>query len=309
MIEKEFMKRKTLEKRLEGADELIKFTQKQINDDFSFFLNLVHCKRISNLELLDTIVEIVSMYRVSIIYEYFFVDFLPNFIRNTGIGIASVLTILCKMTHCITSDLSGSTMPNIYARKLSKQNIIEVNSPLFEEIYTHSPVIMKREPFEKASYASFKLRSIITSFSPSQILKYPFVYKLESEITHSIDYIFNFFKKMLPIFIMLENKPISIIETLKSLMNVTIESTHKFSLETFCKFNLTILGFITSLKRTQKPEKRQIHHDLDLLVRKLIFFNIDYFGRSIYSKGRGPENFHISLNSVESSLRNLSRIY
>jgi len=287
--------------------------KKQIADDFNFFLNLVHSESITQLAVFDNLVEILSMYREPSLYELFFANFIPGFIRNSKLTILNIMNILENLFKSLSEDLEITNLPNFYQNIEISQSIMDTRVPLFSTIFTNNSTISEAALIPSESNS--KLSTLVDILSPSLSLKYPYRHMMEELTASCFGKILGFLDQILPIFFIIESDKTVIIKVLKLLMNIDPKSIYRIPLDIFCKYNETTLNFLMTLDNLIETSKRTLDNHqrnksfLDSLLKSLVLFNYNYFGWSIYQPGKSKDNFKISLNSALMIYNQLTQIY
>lgn len=308
---KEIMKETSLEKKKSKLDLLIVRKEKKIFEELSLLLNAVRNKKMSEMDLIDRVLLVCSMYFLPSIYKYLFTEFLPSLMKDSNsYNYDSLLIRLQRLVSKLTVPFNSSTIAyeNLYLTK-NDSSIMKLQSKLFSTIFSGKPKhtgdgYMLHELMED----NYKLSQSILSPSPSIFFSGLHSIKLESQAMKCIHYISSFMEKFLPVFFIKVSQLDNILVFFEMIFKLDQNSIRKITLHTFCQVNLSFLQFWSILRlQSDTTGTPYIQNLMKTIFERYLSFNVNYFSWTIFTSDCYKE--YNNEDSMERIITDLKSLY
>ena len=293
-------------------DRIIEEKERRIFEDMSFLLNVSRHKNLSEMDLIDRVIIICSMYCLPSVYRYFFSEFIPSLMKDAkSFNYDSLLIKIQKLISKLVIHFEGGGLnyQNLYQRPEAEESILTLGTKLFSTIYSEKQqFIGDGHMMSTLIDGSFRLSRTVSVVSPSIMLEGLHTRKLEEECLRCIHYIARFLQKFMPVFFIKVRKIENILMFFENIFRLEFGSVRKISLGTFCEINLSFLQFWAILELYSLGVNSSFIFELMRNLRERYFsFNLNYFSCSVYSFDCYKE--YNEVESIERILRHLDDLY
>jgi hypothetical protein len=278
----------------------------------SFLVNLTRQRSMTEMDLVDRIFTIISMYYIPTVYKYLFSEFIPSLMKDAStFDYDSLLIIIQKLLNKLISHFTSSSTnySNLYP-PFNEATVLKLNSSLFSTIY--------RERHQFVGDGSMMKDLIVNSFSQSRTIALTspsmhffglYTTNLELECITCIHYVARFLQQFMPVFFIKVNRMENIIMLFEIIFRLDFNTVRRMNLHIFCEINLSFLQFWSIWEIYTLPylAKEEIS-DINKRFREhFISFNLHYFSWSIYTTDCYKE--YNTIESIEKILTNLNGLY
>lgn len=269
-------------------------------------------QHIGEMEMMDRVLEILSMYRLPSIFKYVFSKFIPMLMKDSKHfyydGFLLILqTVLRKLVHIF--DAPSLKYDNLYSADKQETSINTVETSLLGTVFKERhPQSGQGNYLPRLIEGSYKLNKAIDTVSPS--LTFQFIYSTAIEKTNldCLDEVISFIHKMLPVMFIKTNKIENILVLFEMILKIGYDCVRKMSLSAFCEFNLSFLECWSVLEIYVNPTSDKVSAEkMKNLKKKYIVFNLDYFSWTLSTFDCFKELNDIP--NIETVLQNLKDLY
>lgn len=286
--------------------------EKMIFEDLSFLLNLTRHRTMSELDLIDRVLCIISMYFIPKVYKFIFSEFLPSLMKDaSSFDYDSMLIKIQKVVGKLLTHFCGSAAnyDNLHPAP-TDDTVMKLKSNLLLSIYKDRQYYVGDGHMFKALIEdSYRTGRTLCVTSPSLHYEGLHAINLERECIKCVNQIARFLQKFMPVFFIKVKRIENIMMFFESIFRLEQTSVRKISLSSFCEINLSFLQFWSIWEfYTVSEYSHEMFAELNRrLKERYLMFNINYFSWNIYTSDCYKE--YNDTESMEKIIRNLNELY
>lgn len=286
--------------------------EKMVFEMISFLVNLTRQRDMAEMDLIDRIFTIITMYYIPNVYKYVFMEFIPSLMKDAKtFDYDSLLVIIQKILYKLISHFTNSctNYSNLHP-PFYESTVLKLVSNLFTSIYKDKQQFVGDGSMMKELLSNdYRQSRTLAVSSPSLHLDGMHTTNLELECITCIHYIALFLEQFMPVFFIKVNRMENILMLFEIIFRLDFNAVRRMNLNIFCEINLSFLQFwsiweIYTLPYLAKEETTETNRRLR---DHFISFNLHYFSWSIYTTDCYKE--YNTIDSTEKILTSLNGLY
>lgn len=286
--------------------------EKMVIEMISFLVNLTRQRTKGEMDLIDRIFTIISMYFIPSVYKYLFMEYIPSLMKDAkSFNYDSLLIMIQKILNKLISHFSNSfsNYSNLYPPFIDN-SVLKLKSNLFSSIYKERQQFVGDGSMMKDIINSnFRQNRSVHITSPSLHLNGIYTTNMEIECISCIHYIARFLQQFMPVFFIKVDRIENILMIFEIIFRLEFNAIRRMTLNIFCEINLSFLQFweIWEFYSLPKHANEEFYHMNQRLKTQYLIFNLHYFSWSIYTSDCYKE--YNTIDSIEKILTNLKGLY